>query len=238
LKYIVSVSVAFALGALVSYAFQPTQQQAVTLSSTQEKPIALDGTPSIQVQIPEDTTIAVDTDQVPPTNKEEELSGNGALPTEAQLALYDKILTNMQDPIYIQSNMLIDVMKEADRLTPMQREQLIETGEAMIARGELDIDHFKKPEMKRYQTIAEGAPLPLPEERAQVDRLLTNLQDPAYTEKLTYVGLAQEIQTLPPALKQEIADTLGNMISQGDIDAGTFLGAPYAGKTDIKFFFN
>jgi hypothetical protein len=169
---------------------------------------------------------------------EQKVLTNQMSPSREQQELYDQILSELSSPSYLQDTTADEFLQKMEPLDPAQKENLIATARKMIARGELRLEYFKQPERLRHQTVAEGAPLPTREEQAHFDQLAGRLSDPAYVESLTYVKLAQEIQPLPPALKQEVADRLNRMLKNGEIDAGSFLGSQYAGKSDIELFFN
>ena len=170
------------------------------------------------------------------SSAEENIAVDVVTPTHEQLELQAKILEDVANPLYVQGITLDEVFQRMQALTPQQREQLVETGKRMIARGELDLNQFREPELERYPTVAEGAPLPTLEERAIFDELVGKLHDPGNKESLNYVKVVMEVQNLPPALKQEMADLLADMLEKGDLDPVAFLGPTFGDKSNIRFF--
>lgn len=169
---------------------------------------------------------------------EEEVVADEIAPTSEQRALYEQIVLALSNPSYLQDVTVDDLFQKMNQLTGEQNERLIVTAREMLSRGELKLEYFKKPVPRRHRTVAEGAPLPSREEQGLFDQVAGKLADPAYTEHVTYIELSQQIQPLPPALKQEVANMLNSMLRNGEIDAGSFLGPRYAGKKDITLFFN
>ena len=242
---VIAIVCAFVLGAavmVVASKFQDEPPAATTITVTPAIPVLE------TIQVHPAATLSASNSAIsenPPADDagpsggspaEEDIAGDVVAPTHEQLELQAKILEDVANPLYVQDVTLDEVLQRMEALTPEQREQLVEAGKQMIARGELDLNRFREPELERYPTVAEGAPLPTLEERALYDELVGRLHDPGQIGSLNYVKVVMEAQSFPPALKQELADLLADMLEKGDLDPVAFLGPTFGDKSNIRFF--
>lgn len=164
-------------------------------------------------------------------------------PSLHQKLLAEEIISRLSDPNYIKDHTYLETIEGLKMLTEEQIVAVRQEIATLMQQGKLELVHFKRPEIPRHQTVTEGAQLPDPADELAYEnimfRLETNRTD---GKKILLTDLVNEVQTLPPSLKQELADKITTMINNGELDMGELMGPVGQGlvgdNKDIKLFIN